>query len=102
MKNINDLIISISTNQIAELSHTKFLGIIIDNKLNWADHISYIKVKSQRVLGLYLKFRHMYAKKALVSFYYAIVIPYLIYCIEVWGYTFDYLLEPIFKLQKKM
>ena len=27
---------------IGEVQNTKFLGIIIDNKLNWKDHISYI------------------------------------------------------------
>ena len=32
---------------------TEFLGVIIDNKLKWTDHITYIKSKSQRQLELY-------------------------------------------------
>ena len=29
------------------VSTTKFLGVIIDNKLKWNDHIIYIKMKYQ-------------------------------------------------------
>ena len=29
-------------NNLVSVSNTKFLGVIIDSKLNWSDHITYI------------------------------------------------------------
>ena len=75
-KNSIDLTISNNSNQIAEFSHTKFLGIIIDNKLNLADYISYIKSKISEVFGLYIKLINIYAK----SLYYLFIsISYLLH-----------------------
>ena len=34
--------ISIDGHSIDETDHTKFLGVIIDSKLDWKNHISYI------------------------------------------------------------
>ena len=34
---------------------TQFLGIIIDNKLRWNDHITYVKNKISKSLGILYK-----------------------------------------------
>ena len=34
--------VHISGNNIVCVNNTKFLGLIIDSKLNWSDHITYI------------------------------------------------------------
>ena len=31
---------------------TKFLGVIIDDKLNWSDHILYVKNKISKSIGI--------------------------------------------------
>ena len=49
-RNMNDLLINWS--RISEVNETKFLGVIIDNKLNWSPHIVYISKKLQRALAL--------------------------------------------------
>ena len=36
----------IAGNRIMEVTETKFLGVIIDYKLNWSPHITYISKKS--------------------------------------------------------
>ena len=36
--------------RIAEVTETKFLGVIIDNKLKWSTHILYIQKRLQKVL----------------------------------------------------
>ena len=49
----------IEYNEIAEVKSTKFLGIIIDDKLKWSEHVQYIEneiSKSTRIMikiGLY-------------------------------------------------
>ena len=45
-KQNTDLIIN--NIKIEQVKHTKFLGIIIDEKLKWTQHINYVKVKLQR------------------------------------------------------
>ena len=38
----HDICIKIGETQIEEVDQCKFLGIIVDNKLNWKDHIKYL------------------------------------------------------------
>ena len=46
IKNKYENIVQIQGNIIDHVNATIFLGIIIDNKLNWSDNINYIKNKS--------------------------------------------------------
>ena len=46
--------------RIQEVKETKFLGVIIDNKLNWSSHISYISKKVAKGIGIILKSRKVF------------------------------------------
>ena len=65
---------------ITRESQTKFLGVIIDDKLNWKAHISYISGKISRAIGVIIKARNL-GKDAL-SLYYTLIFPYLTYCFK--------------------
>ena len=92
----------ILNNYILQQVHfTKKLGIIIDDKLKWANHISYIKNKIAKGMGILLKARKVLKIKALLQLYNSFVFPYLIYCSEVWGNASDIHLQPLIILQKK-
>ena len=80
-----DMNINIDGEIINETSKTKFLGVIIDNKLSWKDHILYISGKLAKGTGVILKARKYLMKETLISLYYSFVYPYLIYCNHVWG-----------------
>ena len=41
---------------------TKFIGVIIDNKLRWSDHINYIKNKLSKSIGIINKTRNFLNK----------------------------------------
>ena len=45
--------IVINQTRIQEVKETKFLGVIIDNKLKWSAHVKYISKKSPKVLVSY-------------------------------------------------
>ena len=45
--------ITIDGKQMMEVDETKFLGVIIDNKLNRKPHTTYLSKKLQRALALY-------------------------------------------------
>ena len=44
---------------VKEVHKTKFLGVIIDNKLTWVGHISYICGKISRGIGVIIRTRHL-------------------------------------------
>ena len=93
--------IIICGNDINYASSTKFLGVIIDNKMSWAEHILYIKNKISKSVGIINKVRNFVDKQTLRNLYFTFVYPYLIYCIEIWGNTNDTHLNPIILVQKK-
>ena len=45
----------INNNEIAEVKSTKFLAIIIDDKLKWSEHIQYIKNEISKSTGIMIK-----------------------------------------------
>ena len=87
--------------RIGETCKTKFLGVLIDNKLTWKDHINYISGKSARGNRVIIKAREYLNKYTLLSLYYSFVYPYLTYCNQVWLNTNKSYLEKIIVQQKR-
>ena len=80
--------------------HTQFLGVIIDEKLIWTYHISYIKNKISKGFGIILRARKFFTKSTLLKLYNSFVVPYLIYCVDIWGNASEIHILPIIRLQK--
>ena len=93
--------ICIDNNEIKEVEHTKFLGVYIDNKLNWKKHISYISGKISRGIGIILKARKVLDARSLKTLYFSFIYPFFTYCNYVWGYTYETNLKPLITLQKR-
>ena len=87
---------------ISEVKTTKFLGVIIDSKLNWMPHIDYISTKVSKNIGIITKARRLFDNKTLLTLYYSFVFPYFNYCIHLWGSTFQSYLDKLVVLQKKV
>ena len=96
----NDIIMD--GNILTKVNSAKYLGVIIDHKLNWIEHIAYVKNKISKGIGIIYKARSVLSKTSLVSLYYSYVYPYLTYCIEAWGCAMQTHLLPLFLLQKKI
>ena len=99
---VNDITIRIRTITIDRVKHTKFLGILIDEKLNWKAHINYISKKLSKSSGILLKARKLLPNQCLKTLYYTFAYPYLTYCIHVWGSACVTNLDPIIKIQKRL
>ena len=82
-------------------THTKFLGVLIDQHLTFEEHCKFIKGKIARGIGILYKGKKYLNQKSLLNMYYAFIYPYFTYCITVWGNTFSYILDPLMKLQKR-
>ena len=61
----------------------KYLGVILDSNVTWTQHISNIKNKVSKGIGIMYKARQYLDKKVLLTIYYSYIYPYFIYCIEV-------------------
>ena len=87
---------------IIEVQCIKYLGVILDNKLSWIQHISYVKSKISKDIGIMYKARNYINKKALLGLYHSYIYPYLIYCIESWGNASNCHIDPLYMLQKRI
>ena len=80
----------------------KFLGVTIDRKLSFSDHIASVKGKVAKFAGILYKIRDQLPVEVRVRFYYSFVYPHLSYNIAVWGSTHANLLNPLYLLQKRV
>ena len=93
--------IAINGSNIEKVNSTKYLGVYIDHHLNWKDHIAYISSKLSKSTAVIHKTSHVLDTKTLTLLYNAIIFPYLNYCVEVWGNTYETNLYSLFIKQKK-
>ena len=97
-----DMNVRIENQYIERVKSTKFLGIMIDDRLSWKDHIMIIKKKISRGIGIINKAKKVLNSNCLMDLYYSFIYPYLCYGIEVWGNACNIHLLPLLKLQKKI
>ena len=79
--------ISIKNAKIDLVYTIKFLGVLIDNKLNWKDHIDMIKTKLSKNIGIMYKAKYVLNRTSSMILYCSLFLPYVTYCCEVWGNT---------------
>ena len=81
---------------------TKFLGVYIDENLNWKSHIGHVCNKIAKSVGIIFKSRFLLSAKTKLSLYYSLIYPYLSYCNVAWSSTYITNLNRIFLLQKRV
>ena len=62
-----------------------YLGVILDSEMPWVRHITYVKSKVSKGIGIMYQARKYLDKNSLVNLYYNYIYPYLIYCVKSWG-----------------
>ena len=79
----------------------KYLGIILDSRLLWNEHVSYIRTKLCRSINCIRRVKHLIPRKILVNLYYSLILPHIDYCCTAWGNCSKTNLNSIQKLQNK-
>ena len=79
--------VSINGMNINRVYVTTILGVHIDSKLNWNEHISVIKTKVAKNVSIMNRVKHCLISSALYSLYCTLILPYLSYCCEILGNT---------------
>ena len=86
---------------IVRKSETKFLGIIIDDRLNWQSHAHFISGKIARMIGILHKISSLLTLPTLKIIYNSLIYPHLQYGIVFWNNVNKTKFNYIFRLQKK-
>ena len=81
-------------------THTKFLGVFINENLNWSNHINYILTPISRNVGVLHKLKYYLSNKILFMLYNTLILPYISYCNIIWANSKTNT-QPLLLLQKK-
>jgi hypothetical protein len=93
--------ITIGSKQIDRMKYVKFLGIWVDEKLEWSVHVENCKAKLSSSLYALNSSKNYLSSNQLLMLYNAIVYPYLSYGVLLWGSIFKSLCNKIITMQKK-
>ena len=86
---------------LQRVNKAKFLGVIVDQHLNWKDHISMISQKISKSCGIIYRIRNTLDIKSKRLIYYSLIHPYLTYCVNVWSTTYLTNLKMLCTAQKR-
>ena len=87
--------------KISKVSSTKFLGVIIDEKLNWGPHLQYLRKKLRSITGALCRIRKSVPVDLYLKIYNALFESHLSYGISVWGASIkDKCNDKLFIVQK--
>ena len=94
--------INLNNRNIERVTFYKFLGVIIDDILNWKQHILFLKSKLKKIIWITNIISKFINKKALLHIYNSIFLPHIKYCNIFWGNTYKSNVSCIYILQKRM
>lgn len=94
--------LSLENEIIKRVQYTKFLGVYIDENLNWSHHINSVCLKLSKMCGVLYRVRHQLTLEAMISIYYTLCYPHLTYCVSIWGCTWPSFLNRIRVAQSKV
>ena len=88
-------------NILERVTRTKFWGVFLDEKLNWAQHVHHVANKISKGLGMLGRCRKFLSNDVLLLLYFSLIYPYLIYCSIVWGGACSSVINKIEVLQNR-
>lgn len=87
---------------ISKCTSVKYLGVIIDEKLRWHEHIDYTAKKLRRTIYKFLQLRPILNSTLLKTVYYAIFQSNLKYGIIAWGSANKNLIDKLNLIQRRV
>ena len=77
LSHMNTLDLVIDKDTIEQVDHLKYLGVIINEKLTWCDHIDYIQSKVAKRLGMLKRIKHLLPVKSRELVFNTLIFPIL-------------------------
>ena len=89
------------TRQIILKENTKFIGVYIEQHLDWKTHVNFFAANISKSVGLLYKAKCYLPSKSLLTIYYALIYPYLTYYNLIWASSYVISLQRISLPQKR-
>ena len=97
-----DLHINLGSNTLENCDASKFLGVIVDEKLKFKDHVEHISKKISKSIGIIYKLAKLKMPfKVLKQLYYNLIYSHLNYNVCCYASTYETHLNKLFLLQKR-
>nr|CAI5854676.1 unnamed protein product [Callosobruchus analis] len=87
-------------NKIERVESIKYLGVFLDQKLNWKDHIYYVTKKVRKLIHKFFELRHILSSKMLKIVYASLIESIITYGIVAWGGASKTSISPLQIAQK--
>ena len=78
-KQIAEITLSINGEDIENVEHFNFLGIILDENLSWKNHIDMLSNKISKVIGVMYKLKNVLPEYILLILYKSLISSHLSY-----------------------
>lgn len=101
-RKVNHINVTIAGTVIDRVYVTKFLGVLIDCKITWKDHITSIASKLSKSIAIIYRASLILNDSAIYTLYCTLFLPYLNYCSVVWGNTYKTTIMPLVLKQKRI
>ena len=100
-KSSQHLQVKINGTELEVVSKIKYVGILLDNSLDWKGQVQAVSLKVSRGLGILKHANKFLPFSALTSLYTSIVEPHFRYCCSVWGCADTTEINRLQKLQNR-
>ena len=94
-------VIVIDQKEVRRVKCVKYLGMTVDDKLTWSQHVDYISSKITCNIGILKRISHFIPKESLLLLYHTLIEPYFKCCSIVWGQCSETLKDKLQTLQNK-
>ena len=88
--------------QISKVPATKYLGVYIDENLDWRVHIQSICQSLRKYVGIFYKLSLKLPQKVLKMLYFSLIYPHILYAIEIYANTYLIYLHDLLILNNRI
>ena len=93
--------LEVEDQKLCRAQKTKYLGVIIDESMNWEEQLKTVKRKIKNGLGAMFKLKNILSQKQLATVYRALIESRLRYCSVIWGCLSNTKLESLQRLHNR-
>ena len=93
--------IKFGNHTLLQVENCKFLGLYLDEALNFESHVSHIARKMSKSIGILNKFKKIFPSEIMLTLYFSLIHPYIMYLLEFWYSAPAHISNRINILQKK-
>jgi hypothetical protein len=86
-KQLTPLSLQIDGTEIDRVTEFNFLGLIINEHLNWKTHTEKVSNSISKTLGILNRLKHFLPLNIKTILYNSLILSHLNYCLLVWGYS---------------